>query len=596
MMSAAITPDDIHWWPSTAASVDGRRCPVCGHTGRGAPVLDVPAMVPRGVTLSLLRCGGCGSLFYDPPDIANFNDLGGDSESFWRFYVEVGGGVWETIWPILAAARRGSLLDVGCGFGFALDFWQRTGRGEAVGLELAEYGRRGAAMLGVTIHGELLQDCVPLAGRRFDVVYASEVIEHVNDPTAFAALLAPWVADDGVLIMTTPAAAFIAPENHSTTLLAALAPGFHGFLLSANAFADAARRAGFDFVETRSFQERQIVWASRRPLRVNPLGPGAHQSYVAYLAGRVADAADTASPVWQGLAYRYGKELISGGRLAEANVVMSSLSSALIARFGPEILDPEAVLARLRACATLEEYGEAVPYFLPSLFFFLGALAQHRERDASLALRYYAGAADCALESARFGAPFFLEALSLLWPARTRHAELLLARGDIATGVASLISLAQEGGRCDARNGYAMASRDLLEKTVPHWCEVLWSHGRHPDARALFAAHRAYLGERYGQAVLDTTGVETALRDREGALPLDPLYGPFFAARDALPAADAMGRLAEIARIGETHAGHESLGGRLRELGQRALKLRAATPATASPVWSSSAHFKQPLR
>ena len=594
-MSSAITPDEIRWSPA-AVPVGDKRCPVCGGAGAHAPVLDVPAMAPRGVMLSLLRCGGCGSLFYDPPDIANFSDLGGDSESFWRFYVEVGGGVWETIGPILAAARRGSLLDVGCGFGFALDFWQRAGRGEAVGLELADYGRQGAAMLGVTIHDRLLQDCVPLAGRRFDVVYASEVIEHVTDPMAFAALLAPWVADDGVLIMTTPAASFIAPENQSTTMLAALAPGFHGFLLSADAFADAARRAGFEYVERQTFHERQMVWASRRPLQVRPQGPGAHQAYLAYLAGRVADAADTASPVWQGLAYRYGKELISGGRPAEAHAVISSLGSALIAGFGPEILDPEAVLTRLRACATLEDYGEVAPYFLPSLFFFMGALAQHLERNTPLALRYYAGAADCALESARFGALFFLEALSLLWPARKRHAELLLARGDIAAGVASLISLAAEGGRCDARNGFALASRELLETTVPHWCELLWSRGRHDDARALFAAHRGYLAERYGQAALDADGVKAALDDPGRLLPLDPLYGPFFTARSALPAPEAIAQLAEIARIGDAAAGDEPPGRRLRDVAQRARQLAAATPASAAPLWSSSAHFKQLLR
>src|SRR5690349_4147011 len=226
-MHPTITPDDIRWLPVGETPVGGKRCPVCGTENGHAAVLDVPSMLPHATILRLFRCGGCSSLIYDPPDIADFSDLAGDQDTFWRFYVEVGGGVWETIWPILAAARRGSLLDVGCGFGFALDFWQRAGRGEAVGLELANYGRRGAAMLGVTIHGELLQHCTALAGRRFDVVYASEVIEHVPDPRAFATLLAPWVSDDGVLIMTTPAASFIAPENRSTTMLAALAPGFH---------------------------------------------------------------------------------------------------------------------------------------------------------------------------------------------------------------------------------------------------------------------------------------------------------------------------------------------------------------------------------
>lgn len=592
-MHSTITPDDIRWLPPDAPPVDGKSCPLCGHATGHVPLLNVPEMTPRGSMLSLLRCAACDSLFYDPLDVTDFSDLDGDRESFWRFYVEVGGGVWETVWPILAAAGRGSLLDVGCGFGFALDFWQRSGRGEAVGVELADYGRQGAAMLGVTIHGELLQNCSALAGRQFDVVYASEVIEHVPDPVAFAALLAPWVAADGVLIMTTPAASFVAPENQSTTLLAALAPGFHGFLLSSDAFADAARRAGFAYVDIRTFDERQMVWASRRPLQPSPQGRGAREAYLAYLAGRVAESGASASPVWQGLAYRYGKELLNAGRAGESKDVLSGLCSALIARCGPDVLDPAAVLARLRKCATLEEYGESIPFFMPSLFFFLATLAQHVDRNAALALRYYAGAADCALESARFGASFFLEALSLLWPARTRHAELLLARGDIAAGAASLVRLAEEGATCDARNGYALASRDLLETTIPHWCELLWSHRRRDEAQALFAAHRRYLSRRYGAAVLDPAGVEDALRERHVELPLDPLYAAFFSARLALPAPEAIAQLSEICRIGDGHADHPSLGQRLRDCAQQARQLTAAAPP---PVWSSSARFKQPLR
>jgi 2-polyprenyl-3-methyl-5-hydroxy-6-metoxy-1,4-benzoquinol methylase len=66
-------------------------------------------------------------------------------------------------------------------------------------------------------------------GRRFDVVYASEVIEHVPDPAAFAALLAARVADDGVLVLTTPSADYIEPGTAFAHTTAALAPGFHGF-------------------------------------------------------------------------------------------------------------------------------------------------------------------------------------------------------------------------------------------------------------------------------------------------------------------------------------------------------------------------------
>ena len=237
---ATISPDDIDWVVTDVLPRAGRQCPACGSKTPAQPILRVPALVPPHVLLTLLRCMDCQSVFYDPPEIRDFSELDQNREEFWRLYVEALGGVWETIWPILAGAERGSLLDVGCGFGFSLDFWQCTGRGEAIGVELSEYGVVGARQLGLTIYDELLQQCAPLSGRKFDVVYASEVIEHVADPGNFAKLLSGYVADDGVLILTTPSAEFITRDNHSTTLLAALSPGFHGFLLSHEVFARVA--------------------------------------------------------------------------------------------------------------------------------------------------------------------------------------------------------------------------------------------------------------------------------------------------------------------------------------------------------------------
>ena len=598
-MDAPVTPDDIDWSPSPQVLAGDKHCPVCHCAGGHSVMLTVPAIEPRDRTLTLIRCSGCSSAFYDPPDIANFSDMKHDGEAFWRFYVEVGGGVWETVWPILAAADRGSLLDVGCGFGFALDFWQRTGRGEAVGLELADYGREGAIRLGVTIHAEMLQDCKALAGRRFDVVYASEVIEHVPDPSAFVALLSRWVADDGVLIMTTPAGSFITKENQSTTLLAALSPGFHGFLLSSEAFANTARHAGFAYVETLTSNERQFLWASRRPLRVTPMRRPARAAYAGYLAGRVATPTEATSPVWQGFAYRLGKDLVSTGRLAEGKEVLARLLAGVDASFGPEASDPVAALARLKSCTSMAEYGRAGPYFFPSLFYFLGALAQHHDRDVDRAMRYYTGAVECALESGRLG-PIFLEAVSLLWPARARQAELLIATGDVASGVDLFVRLTDEGVRCEARNAFALASRDLLESTVPTICEGLWGHGYRDHAQRLFAGYSAYLSDRYGAAITTAGGVEERLRGAGAHLPLDPLYAPFLAARASFPAEEARAEAAAVIRTGEANAGHPVFGARLRQLVDHARLLEStaasAQSAGATLVWSSTSFFRQQSR
>ena len=423
-----ISPEDIRWRGGDASPVTGACCPVCGDVAPRTAILDVPSMAPPYTALTLLRCPACSSGHFEPPGIASFADLGQNREDFWRFYVEVGGGVWETLWPILAVAgapSQATLLDVGCGFGFAVDGWSRLGRGEAIGVELADYGQVGARLLGITVHDQLLDDCAPLAGRQFDIVYASEVIEHVPDPGAFVATLARYVAPDGVLVLTTPSMAFVTPAEHSSTLHAALAPGFHGFLLSAEAFADTAIRGGFAHVDVRNFGERQILWASRIPLRVDTGAPRMFPDYLRYLESRVATD-DPSSPVWQGLAYRLVKEWSNTGHAQRAHALAQRLMAAIVSTFGADVAEPERVAARLRACADLAEVGKAMPYFLPNLYFHLGNLASLVERDGARARRMYAGTVACTLEVCRFGSIFFLEAISLVWPARAALADLLL--------------------------------------------------------------------------------------------------------------------------------------------------------------------------
>lgn len=89
--------------------------------------------------------------------------------------------------PIFALKSdpKGSLLDIGCGFGYIPHFWQTMGRGEAVGLEMSAYGRIGVEKLGITVVSEYYTNAEAIKDRRFDYVYSSEVIEHVEDPFAF---------------------------------------------------------------------------------------------------------------------------------------------------------------------------------------------------------------------------------------------------------------------------------------------------------------------------------------------------------------------------------------------------------------------------
>ena len=97
-------------------------------------------------------------------------------------------------------------LDVGCGAGLLCEPLARLGA-KVTGLDAAAeniaVARAHAEPQGLAIdyRNEAIED---FAGRGFDLVTSLEVIEHVDDPQAFVDGLAATMADDGLMIISTP--------------------------------------------------------------------------------------------------------------------------------------------------------------------------------------------------------------------------------------------------------------------------------------------------------------------------------------------------------------------------------------------------------
>jgi SAM-dependent methyltransferase len=99
--------------------------------------------------------------------------------------------------------QGGSVLDIGCGIGTFLSVchrggWQVTGvEPSAIACQVAkrEYG--------LDLINESFSSAM-FPGKKFDAVFAAQVLHHLPDPAAFAADIDRVLADDGVLILRTP--------------------------------------------------------------------------------------------------------------------------------------------------------------------------------------------------------------------------------------------------------------------------------------------------------------------------------------------------------------------------------------------------------
>ncbi len=372
----AVKPATILWADpahGTPPDLQAMPCPNCGSNESKTLVLtfDGPHGLLSVQPLRVLRCPACTCHFYDnqsPPDYADpeMNDYGRVP-----FYVQQGAGIGLITRPLAqAAAPPGSnYMEVGCGYGFGLDF-AIHGRGwNGVGIDPAPLASVGREALNIAIELRYLRDDDEARGT-IDVVMASEVIEHVPSPVAFIRTLRAMLRPGGLLLLTTPNGDDIVPATSPGIIVSLLSPMLHLMIQSSVSLAALLRQAGFAHVDVQVDGHSLVAFASDAPLELEQDQVALRRSYRAHLAQR-AKAFDASSDVFLGYAGRLFLESVNDGDMDAAAHAWALLVPACRDRFGLDLDHLEDLPPSLATC-DLEEMARLVPLNLGGLLYARG--------------------------------------------------------------------------------------------------------------------------------------------------------------------------------------------------------------------------------
>lgn len=371
-----------------------RACPLCGRDGDQPVVIQYHAPYLDRPLRRLLRCQGCQTLFLDDLTDAPHIEDSENVKHHIAFYVELHAGIDVMLDMLYKVdlAKVGRYLEIGCGFGFSVDFAARRLGWEVRGIDGGIMARIGAGMLGVDIRSDYVTADYDFGGRGFDLILCSEVIEHIADPKQFLALLPRVLAPGGALILTTPDARLVRRDTGGATLLQILTPGFHLVLFTPETLERALREAGFAFVEVWQKEATLCAVAAAEPVRVRREATVPLEPYAGYLEQRAAIEA-APSPLSVGLLYRLLKARTMAIDADGAEAAFRDLAQHCRTVYRLDLERPESLgLDRL---PPLHFYTvtDHLPYCLGCILHHRGVGLARDRRDPVAALAYFRAAA-----------------------------------------------------------------------------------------------------------------------------------------------------------------------------------------------------------
>ncbi len=442
----ARVPGDVVFDTGAAVHAD-YDCPACGE--RRAKPRVLTARTVEGRLTALFRCPACGSLSYHPfpaPDYTTHTDA-----IALREYVEMGGsieGPAARIGRLIAPGSTGKLLDVGCGFGFAMAAVQGMTGWTARGFEPSQYGAAGRDQLGLDIvNGFAVSNSDPT--ELYDIVHCSEVIEHVPDPEAFLDLLVSYLAPGGVLVLTTPDAELVTPHLPPQLLLPALSPGAHTVLFSEPSMLPLLRRAGLQSLSVEHTGLSKLYYASRLPISLN--APETWRDRLLEWMAEAAEAAEQGSSLAAGLRYRAFRAAMDYGRYHLAERL-----------YRPELA---AVTVPESAVADIAAFAARWPFCIAGSTYYAGMFMLLQRADREAAARMFEVAHRLCLAKLDLAPHVSVVEADLVWRA-VYHRALAQAQSSRAAAALETLRAFDEAGRMPPKPTDLMPAVDALRKAL----------------------------------------------------------------------------------------------------------------------------------
>lgn len=372
-LPSLVQPPTLTFPPAgapTPGPLQALPCPNCAGAGPKALVLRVDVQLPGnpGRTLHVLRCPDCTARFYDNQAMPDYAEPTLNDRGRVPFYVQQGAGLSLITRPLAQLQRPpgAAYMEVGCGYGFGLDYALNTRGWRGIGIDPAPLAALGRDALGLPIELRYLRDDDEAHGT-IDIALGSEVIEHVPSPIVFVRTLRAMLKPGGVMVLTTPNGDDIGPTTPPGIIIPLLSPTLHLVIQTRESLRALLLQAGFARVVVEVDSHSLVAFASDAPLDLEHRPAALRQALRTHLERR-ASQVDPASDLFLGLAGRAFCESVNDGDLGAADRAWALLRPACQARFGLDLESLPALPPGLATCE-LEDMARLVPLNLAGLLY-----------------------------------------------------------------------------------------------------------------------------------------------------------------------------------------------------------------------------------